>query len=578
MGLTTHAPAQSGYNGMPPNGSNSKPCAWRAMLPQPRAIALSLVISICIYAQLRMALEEPHTTKAGPLPAAARVGAPAAVSVAPQQRSQPRPPHRPPPSPPPPPPPPSPPPLASPVAASAASATRAATAPSAIHSSNTADNTAVHVVVCADREHWAGVIGVINSVRRNCAQSARLRLHVVVTAGTEGAFGAFLRCHGMDQDGLDVLGFSAKRLPKIKVRTLLTNLESPLNFARFYLQELLPGVPKARGLRRPNLRSPASCRQLHAHAPPALRGSSGAAGAVPRRGRDRAGRRGPAVGPEPAQGRAVRSDAQKEQARRQGRAGAQRRQAAGETSHLLASTCTDHHHHLLLHVQPPPAAARRASRSATRRRCPSRSTASTRASSSSTCSGGDSRSSRRRRSGGYARTRRSAAPPPPAISRTAFCPRVTTSSTVRSSITPTSHPRATPHRRSCTCSARSRRLRSPSSAARGAASSCPPCGTSTASAAWATAGSRAPSSSPPRGCSTGTVALAPSRAAHAVPGPTPRGATRRPTPNAAPAGSGPNKPFGGGKTRAHEELFKPYAGRGDACKASRKGGADEEPD
>ena len=102
------------------------------------------------------------------------------------------------------------------------------------------------MVVAADREQWAGVIGVINSVRRNCAQPARLRVHVVVTAGTEGAFGAFLRCHGVAREHLEVIGFSAARLPKIKVSTLLTNLESPLNFARFYLHELLPAVPKAR--------------------------------------------------------------------------------------------------------------------------------------------------------------------------------------------------------------------------------------------------------------------------------------------------------------------------------------------
>ena len=102
----------------------------------------------------------------------------------------------------------------------------------------------VHVAVAADREHWAGVIGVINSIRRNCAQPARVRLHVLVTAGTEEAFGNFLRCHGVDDASLEVIGFSAKRLPRIKVKTQLTNLESPLNFARFYLHELLPGVRK----------------------------------------------------------------------------------------------------------------------------------------------------------------------------------------------------------------------------------------------------------------------------------------------------------------------------------------------
>ena len=39
---------------------------------------------------------------------------------------------------------------------------------------------------------------------------------------------------------LRVAGFAASRVPPLKVQTKLTNLESPLNFARFYLAELLP--------------------------------------------------------------------------------------------------------------------------------------------------------------------------------------------------------------------------------------------------------------------------------------------------------------------------------------------------
>lgn len=35
-------------------------------------------------------------------------------------------------------------------------------------------------------------------------------------------------------------GFAASRVPPLRVQTKLTNLESPLNFARFYLAELLP--------------------------------------------------------------------------------------------------------------------------------------------------------------------------------------------------------------------------------------------------------------------------------------------------------------------------------------------------
>ena len=58
------------------------------------------------------------------------------------------------------------------------------------------------------------------------------------TCGVAGA------CHGVGGKRLEVLGFSDEWLPEIKVKTQLTNLESPLNFARFYLHRLLPRVPK----------------------------------------------------------------------------------------------------------------------------------------------------------------------------------------------------------------------------------------------------------------------------------------------------------------------------------------------
>ena len=220
-------------------------------MPQCRSVALLAIISLCVYAQLRMALAGSHraTVEPGPIAPKAEVVQPAHEMPAPRII---------PPSPPPPPPP-----LPLHAEPSEASGRRSAASPSStssassMSSSTSSSSTAegggatsgaseVHVVVAADREQWAGVIGVINSVRRNCAQPARLRVHVVVTAGTEGAFGAFLRCHGVAREHLEVLGFSAARLPKIKVSTLLTNLESPLNFARFYLHELLPAVPKAR--------------------------------------------------------------------------------------------------------------------------------------------------------------------------------------------------------------------------------------------------------------------------------------------------------------------------------------------
>ena len=109
----------------------------------------------------------------------------------------------------------------------------------------------MYVVVGADREHWPGVIGVINSVVANSAQSSRLRILALAPDSLKDAFRTHLKCHGLRpiteafsdaQPGpvVRVAGFASSRVPPLKVRTKLTNLESPLNFARFYLHELLP--------------------------------------------------------------------------------------------------------------------------------------------------------------------------------------------------------------------------------------------------------------------------------------------------------------------------------------------------
>lgn len=123
----------------------------------------------------------------------------------------------------------------------------------------------VHVVVGADREHWPGVVGVVNSLVANSAHSSRLRITALVPAGLESAFCAYLTCHGLaptcnkqraaarlsssssssfadefaEGERLRVAGFAYDG-PPLKVQTKLTNLESPLNFARFYLSSLLP--------------------------------------------------------------------------------------------------------------------------------------------------------------------------------------------------------------------------------------------------------------------------------------------------------------------------------------------------
>ena len=104
------------------------------------------------------------------------------------------------------------------------------------------------MAVGADRVHWPGVVGVINSVIANSATPSRLRLHILTPAADQARFTAFLSCHGLTPGGagdqLHVLGFDAGLVPVLKVQTKLTNLESPLNFARFYLHKLLPTVDK----------------------------------------------------------------------------------------------------------------------------------------------------------------------------------------------------------------------------------------------------------------------------------------------------------------------------------------------
>ncbi len=107
-----------------------------------------------------------------------------------------------------------------------------------------------------------GVVGVVNSLIANTANPSRLRIVALAPAGLEEKFCDYLRCQGLKPErgkaggpsgagpsarhrSVRVLGFSASRVPPIRVQTKLTNLESPLNFARFYLSELLPpATPK----------------------------------------------------------------------------------------------------------------------------------------------------------------------------------------------------------------------------------------------------------------------------------------------------------------------------------------------
>lgn len=106
----------------------------------------------------------------------------------------------------------------------------------------------VHVVLAADRKHLVGFLGVINSARAHTKRPQLLHFHLVVPAGTEQATSAFVRCRGLSlADGtVRVVGFDTSRLAgiiRVQATAKMTgNLSSPLNYARFFMPELVPGA------------------------------------------------------------------------------------------------------------------------------------------------------------------------------------------------------------------------------------------------------------------------------------------------------------------------------------------------
>lgn len=103
----------------------------------------------------------------------------------------------------------------------------------------------VHVALAADRRQYAGFAAVVNSARAHSAAPRLLRFHVIVLAGEEGAARAFLRCRGvsLSESRVRVVGFDASRvrgLVRVADRARRAALSSALNYARFFLPELLP--------------------------------------------------------------------------------------------------------------------------------------------------------------------------------------------------------------------------------------------------------------------------------------------------------------------------------------------------
>ena len=112
----------------------------------------------------------------------------------------------------------------------------------------------VHVALAGDHAHYAGLSGAVASLFAAAADPARLRAHVVVPArGSDevAALRAALACAAGPGRGAQVavVPFDADRyLANVTLSAprgpSYGNLRSPLNFARFYLADLLPDADR----------------------------------------------------------------------------------------------------------------------------------------------------------------------------------------------------------------------------------------------------------------------------------------------------------------------------------------------
>ena len=108
----------------------------------------------------------------------------------------------------------------------------------------------MHVVLAADAPHWPGVAGVIKSARHHA--STPLHFHLIIQPLQEAGVRHALECHGACGTATTVAAIAcvsvvllpsswlAGRIRVVADPKTTGPLCSPLNFARFYLPQLLP--------------------------------------------------------------------------------------------------------------------------------------------------------------------------------------------------------------------------------------------------------------------------------------------------------------------------------------------------
>lgn len=117
--------------------------------------------------------------------------------------------------------------------------------------SGRSDGGAVHVVIASDEAQLPGVVGCLLSTVRHSATAEALHFHLVVPRGSEQRVRNFLACRGVHPGPwhLSLVAFDdARARPLIRVdihQDMVSNLTSGLNYARFFLAELLPNLRHA---------------------------------------------------------------------------------------------------------------------------------------------------------------------------------------------------------------------------------------------------------------------------------------------------------------------------------------------
>lgn len=114
---------------------------------------------------------------------------------------------------------------------------------------NTSGTGDVHVVVTGDHMHYVGVVAAASSIFSTTTTPERIKLHVIAEDTKLDALRAALECTLPNATDWDIVIFEASRhMPNLTIRAPNNeqkgNLAADLNYARFYLPELLPGVDK----------------------------------------------------------------------------------------------------------------------------------------------------------------------------------------------------------------------------------------------------------------------------------------------------------------------------------------------